>query len=119
MIYTACSIFLFDSVLQKFNLNIGVLFVCVFVSSFNLFLYCYFGNRSTDECFSYANLLFESSWFELPVMLEKFITVMIANAQRPLFYHGFGVARLNLDTFCSMLRAVISYYMAFKTLTKG
>lgn len=92
----------FFKVLQKFSLNIGVLFACVIVSGSNLFLYCHFGSRSTQTSLAYANLIYDSEWFQLPTELQKFIIVMIANAQRPLFYHGFGVARLNLDTFCSV-----------------
>lgn len=93
---------LFFQVLQHFSLNIGVLFVCVFVSSSNLFLYCYFGSRSTQHKLSYSNVLYESMWFELPVGIQRFMIVMIVNAHRPLHYHGFGIARLNLDTFCSV-----------------
>lgn len=93
----------FFQVLQKFSLNIGVLAACVAVSGSNLFLYCYFGSRSTQTSYAYADALYKSEWFHLPMELQKFTIVMIANAQRPLFYHGFGVARLNLDTFCSVI----------------
>lgn len=69
------------------------------MSGSNLYLYCYFGGRSTLDTISYGDLLYESKWFRLPTKLEKYFTFMIANAQRPLHYHGFQIARLNLNTF--------------------
>lgn len=68
-------------IMQHFDLSIGVLGFCVFVSGSNLFLYCYFGGRATNDIVSYSNLLFESAWFKLPTEIQKFIVVMIANAQ--------------------------------------
>lgn len=39
--------------------------------------------------------------------------VMIVNAHRPLYYHGFGIARLNLDTFCSVNIENVIYFDEF------
>lgn len=46
-----------------------------------------------------ANCLFEGNWQKLSVRLQTFLIPMIENAQRPIYYHGFGVAVLNLETF--------------------
>lgn len=46
-----------------------------------------------------ADLLFESEWQCLPVNLQKYVIVMIADMQRPVYYHGFEVAILDLETF--------------------
>lgn len=93
---------------------------------------------------SFADLLYESKWRRLPDRLQKLFIMMIANAQRPLNYHGFGLAFLNLYTFGAVsipsvynvitwsmlhnfslfnlftqtLRTVVSYYIAFKTLAE-
>lgn len=93
----------FFQIVQHFDLSIGILCFCVFVSGSNLFLYCYFGGRATIDIVSYANILFESSWYKLPIELQKFIIVMIANGQAPIHYHGFGIAHLNLGTFLGVI----------------
>lgn len=98
--FVASSIF---QIIQHFDFSIGVLFFCVFVSGSTMFLYCYFGGRASIDIISYPNLLFQSSWFKLPTEYQKFIVVMIANAQIPLHYHGFGMARLNLATFAAVI----------------
>lgn len=83
----------------------------------NLFLYCYFGKVATESYQKMCIYLFESNWPDLPADLQRFFIIMIANAQRPLYYHGFGFAMLNLETFTRMIKAVGTYYMMFKTIT--
>lgn len=46
-----------------------------------------------------ADRLYEANWRELSVDLQKYFVVMLGNAQRPVFYDGFGIAILNLETF--------------------
>lgn len=83
----------------------------------NLFCYCYFGVAATESYEEMSNGLYNSKWSELSVDLQKYFVVMIANAQRPLYYDGFGIAVLDLQTFAKLIKAVVSYYMMFKTVT--
>lgn len=81
------------------DLNFYMVLMSLLVSGANLYLYCYYGNRSTNDFAQMAQLLYESNWNQHPVELQKFFKMMIANAQRPLFYHGFHLVQLNLETF--------------------
>lgn len=65
----------------------------------NLFLYCYFGKRSTDYYTSFADHLYDSNWIVLPADLQNMYVLIIAHAQKPLLYHGCGIAYLNLEIF--------------------
>lgn len=69
------------------------------MSASNLFLYCYYGKLTTNSFVEMSHGLYESNWVELPVNLQKYYILMLANIQIPLYYHGFGVAVLNLETF--------------------
>lgn len=113
--------------------------MAVCVSLFTLFLYCFYGKIATESFENMADCLFEANWEILPIQLQKYVVIMIGNAQRPLYYHGFNIAFLNLETFtkvsvrnrCSkyirinfihisyfqILRTVYTYYMIFKTIT--
>lgn len=107
-----------------------------------MFVYCYFGKIATESYAKMSDCLFESNWPEKPVKLQKYFILMIGNAQRPLEYHGFGLAVLKLETFANvneasknqlnnfpnlcfnffvcvfqMLRNTVTYYMMIKTLT--
>lgn len=74
--------------LQHMNVNMTIVVHAFFAISMTPFLYCYFGKSATD-----------SYWQKLPIELQKYLILMIANMQRPLYYHGFGIAVLDLETF--------------------
>lgn len=67
-----------------------------------LFIYCYFGKMATESYTIMADTLFECNWHELNPKLQKYFVIMIAYAQEPMYYHGFGVVVLNLETFTSV-----------------
>lgn len=76
--------------------------MAIVVSSSNIFLYCYYGKYSTESYEKMADILFESKWIKYPIYLQKYLILMITNTQRPLYYSGFGIAILNLETFSSV-----------------
>lgn len=49
-----------------------------------------------------ADSMYDSNWHEIPVRMQKYVVVMITNMQRLIQYHGFGIAVLNLETFCKV-----------------
>lgn len=72
----------------------------------NLFLYCFFGKLATESYAVIADHMYESNWRTLSVDLQKYFILMIGNGHRPVFYHGFGIAILNLETFAKVRRAL-------------
>lgn len=65
----------------------------------NPFLYCFFGKITTDRYAKMADHLFEINWYKLPIKLQKYLILMIANMQRPLYFDGFGICKLDLGMF--------------------
>lgn len=92
-----------DFFLLKAIKHLGVGFILIIVATSvgasNLFLYCYFGQSSNGQYLSISDSYYNSNWPKLPSEQQKFFIIMIANAQRPLRYHGFGLAFLDLNTF--------------------
>lgn len=72
--------------------------ISVVVGVSNMFVYCFFGRLATESYAKMANSIYEANWPNLPVNLQKYFILMIGNAQRSIFYHGF-FATLNLETF--------------------
>lgn len=88
----------FQQISQKsFDTSITILTIIVSISP--LFLYCYYGKMATDSFKEMADCLYQSNWRSLPIELQKYTIFMMANAQRPLFYHGFGIVTLDLQAF--------------------
>lgn len=46
-----------------------------------------------------ADFIYESDWHLHSIKLQKYIMLMMENMQMPLYYTGFGIAYLNLETF--------------------
>lgn len=59
-----------------------------------------------------ADALFESNWQSFPSHLQKYLIVFIANAQKPIFFHGFGIAILNLQTFNKVRDDLSSFFLS-------
>lgn len=111
--------------------------IALSTSGLSLFLFCFFGKMATESYENMSNALFESDWQKLSIDMRKYLLLMIKNAQRPLYFHGFRVIALNLETFSKvsgkkmnifmkrfaqtfsfqLLKTVFSYYMLFKTIT--
>lgn len=51
-----------------------------------------------------ADCLYESRWQNLSIDLQKYLVIMMANAQAKYHFHGFKIAVLNLDTFRKVKR---------------
>lgn len=124
------------------DFTITVLLLAVSASIAYLFMYCYFGKLATESYENMANCLYQSNWTKFSTETQKYILLMIMNVQQTIHYHGFGVAVLNLETFCTvktsrmhlrpkknwwqfaffslfqLIRTVVTYFMAFKTLTE-
>lgn len=84
------------------DINLVIVVMAAVVMAASLFLYCFFGILASENFERMADCLYESNWFEFPIKSQKYIWIMIFNTQIPLFYHGFGVAVLNLETFCDV-----------------
>ena len=96
---------MFFSELQQIkHIDLSALIILIggLASTANLFLYCYFGTLATESYENMADCIFESNWLKLPVDSRKYLIVMIANAQRRIYYHGFGLAYLRMMTYTSV-----------------
>lgn len=82
------------------NFNMTILFMAASIFLSNMFIYCFFGRLATDSFAKMADRLYEANWQVLPIELQKYFILMIANMQVPLEYSGLGIIVLNLETFC-------------------
>lgn len=69
------------------------------VGTANLYLYCFFGKVATDSFEEMAQCAYDSNWPDIHVDLQKYFVLLIAESQCPIYYHGFQIAFLNLETF--------------------
>lgn len=85
--------------IQHIDFNISIVLITIGIIATKLFLFCFFGKMATESFIEMADCLFESNWQSLPIHLQKYFILMINNVQKPLFYSGYGIIILNLETF--------------------
>lgn len=73
--------------------------MCLLASLSNMFLFCYFGRRATDSFENMTDVLYHSKWTEFSPKFRKYFIIAIGNTQRPLYYHGFKIMKLDLESF--------------------
>lgn len=81
------------------DFNVGFLTIVALSGTLQVFFYCYFGKLASESYEKIPNCLYKFNWYELPVNFQKYFTMMIQNAQKPIHYHGFGFIILELETF--------------------
>lgn len=74
-------------------------FISLAVGTGSLYLFCYFGKLATESFENMSNCIYNTSWQQFDIELKKYVIVMIENAQKSLYFHGYGVLILNLETF--------------------
>lgn len=65
----------------------------------NVFVYCFVGTYVTEAFLRYAATTYEIHWYKLPIQLQPFALLIIADAQRPCNLTGLGIFDLNLALF--------------------
>lgn len=96
-----CAIF---QQIQHLGFDICILVLGFFTCSSSPFMYCYFGKNSSDCYANMGDRLYETNWQHIPIDLQKYFIIIIGNMQRPLYYHGFQIFTVNLETFQQVTR---------------
>lgn len=99
LLVTSIGFFFQLKALRHLNLFIVTVLNVIAISTANLYLYCFGGSVVTENCGMYADILFESDWYKMPIRLQKYYILMIANTQRPIHLEGHGLVRLSMEAF--------------------
>lgn len=88
------------------NFTMATVLAATSIGFSNLFIFCFFGKLAT-ECFEMiSDCIYEMEWYAQPNELQKYFILMIVNMQKPIYYHGFDVAKLELRTFITVNRRI-------------
>lgn len=96
--------------LHDMDLSLAMVLLSASSATSNIFVYCFFGMLATCNFVQMSDCLYyNSNWYNFSIKLQKYLVIMIANMQEPIYYHGFEVAKLDLRTFIQA-RAVYSLH---------
>lgn len=98
--------------MRDLSADVMPVLISVVLSILILFVYFLFARIATERFAQMADCMYESDWLSLPVQFQKDFIVIIANAQRPLYYQALGIVILNMETFtsvCDLLTNILVY----------
>lgn len=84
---------------QQHSFDVFMAIWTLLIGMVSILIYCYLGKISTESYEEMSDCVYKMKWYVLPIELQKFFILMIANMEKSLQYHGFGVIDLNLETF--------------------
>lgn len=80
-------------------MNILIIIFDLIFNTLTLFLYSYFGAVTTFEFLLYGVHLYESDWYKMPIEQQKYMILIIRNAQEDLCFTGSKLFVMDLATF--------------------
>lgn len=93
----------FAQALSKLSLDAVVLLFGIPLSTGIVLLFCYIGSMTSISFLGFGDTSYESNWLKMPINLQRFIQLIIADAQRPLIFTGMGLVDLNLRAFAKVM----------------
>lgn len=63
-----------------------------------------------------ANFVYDVNWYSLSLEKQKYFILMLLHAQRSLYFHGYGIAVLNLETFCTVSKADLMWILQIASI---
>ncbi|KAJ3621547.1 hypothetical protein MTP99_003666 [Tenebrio molitor] len=83
-----------------------------------IFLYCYFGNRTIEksELLYYAS--YESIWYNTSKELKKDLLIFMEQLKNPIVLFVWNIFPLNYKTFKAIMQKSWSFYMALKNTSE-
>lgn len=88
-------------------------FYAILCSLFGLtwpFLFCFYSNRIIDRISDIGTTTYDLNWFNFPTHLQKYITLIVARSQQPIYFTGLGLIYCTIENF-----GMVSIYISFFT----
>lgn len=102
-------------------------------------LFCYYADVATTRLSSIAYYAYETTWNDYPLELQKYMILIIARSQEPVYYTGFNFVNCTLQAlgkvfqlfsshtnsktntnfnFIQILKSSCSYYVVFRSVQR-
>ncbi|KAK0096367.1 hypothetical protein PV326_005681 [Microctonus aethiopoides] len=99
------------------NDAIGIITYTILLISFtfNIFLFCYIGERLTEQCKKVGETTYMIDWYRLPEKEALGLTLTIVTAQNPVIITAGKIVDLSLNSFCTVMRTSVAYLNLLRT----
>ncbi|KAK0096370.1 hypothetical protein PV326_005684 [Microctonus aethiopoides] len=80
-----------------------------------ILLFCYIGERVTEECKKVGETTYMIDWYRLPEKEALGLTLTIVTAQNPVIITAGKLVDLSLNSFCHIMQTSIAYLNLLRT----
>nr|XP_022917888.1 putative odorant receptor 92a [Onthophagus taurus] len=100
---------------KSFNESFGNEFTYLFSTSFELLLYCWFGNDVIDASNAISGSIFSGDWLGATKSFKKSMIITMIRMNTPIYFTIAKFTPLAFNTFLSMARIAYSFYTVLKS----
>ncbi|KAK0096369.1 hypothetical protein PV326_005683 [Microctonus aethiopoides] len=99
------------------NDAIGIITYTILLISFtfNIFLFCYIGERLTEQCEKVGETTYMIEWHRLPEKKALGLKLTIVTAQNPVIITAGKIVDLSLNSFCHIMQSSLAYLNLLRT----
>lgn len=98
--------------------------VCTACSLFWPCMYCHFSTQTSFRIASIGDIAYGANWYGYPPEVQKYLVMIIARSQEPIFFSGFGFifctmeVLLKVSVYCRrtltfLIRIFIDFFLSF------
>ncbi|KAK0164891.1 hypothetical protein PV328_003458 [Microctonus aethiopoides] len=105
--------------LQSSDFAIVVDMVCrIFLTYFQLFMYCYTGEQLRTEAMNVKNIIYNSPWFNMPLSTVKNMVFVIMRSDYPVSLTAGKIYEMNVPNFLAIVKTITSYFSVMRLAFK-
>ncbi|XP_058828413.1 odorant receptor 63a-like [Topomyia yanbarensis] len=85
---------------------------------YQLFLFCWYGQRVQNESVELPNSVYECDWYKRSKKFQSTMHIMFLDVQKTVDISAFNLCVMSLETYLTIVRTAASYFTALQTLTE-
>ncbi|XP_066144369.1 odorant receptor 2a-like isoform X2 [Euwallacea fornicatus] len=113
-LFILCTCLYLVSIAPPLSKQFLIEFVYMMAMSYQLYLYCWFGNEVTLKFQELPQHIWESNWLATDTQYKKSLMFTMLRTRKPVFFTAGRFSRLTLPTFMSILKTSYSIFALIK-----
>ncbi|XP_008215071.1 odorant receptor 276 isoform X1 [Nasonia vitripennis] len=107
-----------ETISEKAYLDTGIYFTMLLITLFQIFFFCIFAEKLTEETRSLADAVYNLNWTIKDYKLRVYINLIIMRAQKPFYCTAYGFFPIGHQKLTGIISTSYSYYMMLQTTDK-
>nr|XP_029721727.1 odorant receptor 63a [Aedes albopictus] len=98
--------------------QIFVMVVYLIAAFYQLFQFCWYGQRVQNESIELPNSVYDCNWHQCSKKFKTKLQLFLLNVQKTVDISAYNLIVMSMETYLSIVRTAASYFTALQTLTE-